>query len=163
MLRWYRDLLNSDVLSIAAMSFGMLAGMSAYAVANSPSAVWAWSLFIVLLAPFMATGLPWLARTGCAPDRLPASLDDKTWQLIVAIILASFSAGAWNLIDGDPNTTVWGAVVAFAFGGLGTALVVRHLRKPIRPSEPRQTPDDWREDPSGWRLPNRRTPGARRP
>lgn len=142
------------MLGIAACSFGTFAGMAAYAVASYPSAIWAWSLLVLLLIPSVATGVPWIARTHRTPDRLPASLDDKMWQAVLAVILACFGAGFWALLDGDPDTSVWSAALAFAVGCVVTALVARHLRKPVRPPEPRRTPDDWKQGPDGWHLPN---------
>lgn len=151
-LRWYRDLLAGDagLLGIAAWSFLALAGIAGYAVVNHPTAPLAWVAFILLVVPALATAIPWIVITFRATDRSAIDWGDRLWLTVVLVIGGSLIGGIGNIADGR---YVFGAT-ALLFGGASLSLLIRHVRKPVRPPEPPQpNPGGWDEPPArGWRM-----------
>ena len=109
---------------------------------------WTWAVTALALVPCLLFAVPWIARTQAAPDRLPIDWGDKFWILLGLVIGGLVVIAPAAIIDGQP---VWYGMLILAVGCLLLGLLIRHIRKPVRPPQP--PPTDWGQPAGkGWRM-----------
>jgi hypothetical protein len=110
----------------------------------------------VPLVPAVVAGTAWTVRRYREPDRLAIELswDNRMWIIGLLFVCATPITGVRVMMTGGLSGILVGIPVTVA--GLGAlALIVRHLRKPVRPPDPIVGKrDPWEVEPprKGWRL-----------
>ena len=144
-----------DALRILTVSSAVLAYACAAWVVNHSGPPWLWVISAVSLVPAAAAGAAWTVRNHRAPDRLaiPMTWDNRPWFVGLALVIAATIGAARAMVtEGWPGVLLGTPVFAVGAGIL--TLVVRHLRKPVRPPD-RIAPkhDPWEDEPPrpGWR------------
>jgi hypothetical protein len=114
----------------------------------SPAPPWAWALTILFIIASVAVAVPWIVRTQAAPDRAPIVWGERGWLVAVATIAGLLILGPASIASRRP---VWSGAVPFILGCGSLALLIRHVRRPVRPPAPK--PSDWDPPvPRGWRM-----------
>jgi len=152
--RWYRSFLDrasTDDLKQLSLSLLLPVFIFGLFTTRDDPPAWAWPLTGLALLPCLAFAVPWIARTQSAPDRLPIDWGDRFW-LLIGFGIGSFLLGAPLSVVGV--LSIWSGAILFILGCVFLGLVIRHVRKPVRPAPtPQPNPGGWDEPPrKGWRM-----------
>ena len=142
-----------EALRILTLSAGGLA-FALGGLADHFGFVWLWPFAGVAVLPAVVAGTAWTVRNYRAPDRLAIewSWDNRLWFMGLGLVCVVTVAGVEYMVtDGVRGLLVGGPM--FVVGGAILALIVRHIRKPIRPPDPIvRGHDPWADEPprKGW-------------